>query len=259
MAIMLLTSCSGSPGVTTLGVGLALAWPRSVVLADCDPGAHQSVLAGFLAGQSADGKGLLRVAEAHRDRRALREVVLDQCLALSADDQQSRLFLPGFARPGSAALFSGVWADLAEALDRLDDAGIDVIIDTGRLTSSGLPVALTEHAALTALVLSSGLRSVVSARVHVPPLRDQVRLRSQQSFGLIVVGEDRPYSSREISRALDVPVVAGLPYDPTPAGHLSDGRARPRKFDSSPLAKSLHTTAALLAARLSDSADLVRS
>ena len=45
MAILLLASASGAPGVTTLGVGLALCWPRSVLLADCDPGAHQAVLA----------------------------------------------------------------------------------------------------------------------------------------------------------------------------------------------------------------------
>ncbi len=85
MAIVVLGSVSGAPGVTTLAVGLALAWPRSVVLADCDPGAHQAVLAGFLAGQSSDGKGLLRVAEAHRDRRPLTEVILDQTLPLVTD------------------------------------------------------------------------------------------------------------------------------------------------------------------------------
>ena len=69
MSILILTSAGGSPGVTTLGIGLALTWPRPVLLADCDPGAHQAVLAGYLAGQSGHGKGLLRVAEAHRDRR----------------------------------------------------------------------------------------------------------------------------------------------------------------------------------------------
>ena len=52
MAILLLTSAGGSPGVTTLAVGLALTWPRPVLLADCDPGAHQSILAGYLAGTS---------------------------------------------------------------------------------------------------------------------------------------------------------------------------------------------------------------
>ena len=59
MAILILTSAGGSPGVTTLAVGLALTWPRPVLLADCDPGAHQAILAGYLTGQSSHGKGLL--------------------------------------------------------------------------------------------------------------------------------------------------------------------------------------------------------
>ena len=92
MAILLLTSTSGSPGVTTLAVGLALTWPRPILLADCDPGAHQAILAGYLGGRSAAGKGLLRVAEAHRDRRPLREAVLDQTLPLSAESESRRLF-----------------------------------------------------------------------------------------------------------------------------------------------------------------------
>src|SRR4029434_11328260 len=62
MAILLLTSTAGSPGVTTLAVGLAITWPRPILLADCDPGAHQAILAGYLAGRSTSGKGLLRLA-----------------------------------------------------------------------------------------------------------------------------------------------------------------------------------------------------
>ena len=42
------------------------------------------------------------------------------------------------------------------------------------------------------------------------------------------------------------------------AQHLSDGAPRARRFDSSPLARSLHTTAAQLAARFESSAELVR-
>jgi len=131
VAILILTSASGSPGVTTLAVGLALTWPRSVLLADCDPGAHQAILAGYLAGQSSQGKGLLRVAEAHRDRRPLREVVIDQCLPLAGEDGDRRLFLPGFTKPGSAAHFGAVWEDLADAFDRLGDVDLDVIVDAG--------------------------------------------------------------------------------------------------------------------------------
>lgn len=260
MAILVLTSTAGSPGVTTLAVGLALAWPRSVLLADCDPGAHQAVLAGFLAGQSAHGKGLLRVAEAHRDRRPLAEVVIDQTIPLADDAEHRRLFLPGFTRAGSSGLFAGVWAGLADALERLNDVGIDVIVDAGRIAPQGLPQPLVDASTLIGVALRSNLRSVMSARVHLPTLLDQGRFTTDdQSLGLIMVGSGEPYGSAEISRALGVTVLATIASDPEPARHLSDGRTRPRKFDSSALARSLHSTATSLSARLQHSTDRIRS
>ena len=261
MAILLLTSASGAPGATTLGVGLALTWPRSVLLADCDPGAHQAVLAGYLAGTSAEGKGLLRVAEAHRDRRALTEVVVDQSVPLADDDGASRLFLPGFNRPSSAALFAGVWPELAAAFADLDAVMVSMsIVDAGRIGSNGLPAALVERADLTLLVLRSDLRSIVSARVQLLALREHPRLQaSRRSLGLILVGPDQPYSAREIGKSLGVPVIAEIPDDRATAQHLSDGTPRARRFDSSRLARALHTTAAQLAGRFESSAELVRS
>jgi len=259
MAILLLTSTGGSPGATTLAVGLALTWPRPILLADCDPGAHQAILAGYLSGRSASGKGLLRVAEAHRDRRPLREVVLDQALQLSAEQDTRRLFLPGFTRPGSATHFGAVWEDLAEAFDRLADVDIDVIIDGGRMEPAGPPAALLERSALTAVVLSSTLRSVMSARVHLATLCDHPRLASTDRghFGLIVVGEGQPYRSGEITRALDVPVITSIAHDPQTAAHLSDGRPRHRRFDTSPLMRSIRDASSQLSGRLQRSAQLV--
>ena len=259
MAILLLTSTGGSPGVTTLAVGLALTWPRPILLADCDPGAHQAILAGYLAGRSAVGKGLLRVAEAHRDRRPLREVVLDQALLLSAEQDTRRLFLPGFTRPGSAMHFGAVWEDLAEAFDRLADVDIDVIIDCGRMGASGPPAALLERSALTAVVLNSTLRSVMSARVHLQTLHDHPRLASTHRghLGLIVVGEGQPYRSSEISSALDVPVITSISHDRQTAAHLSDGRPRHRRFDTSPLIRSIRDASSQLSGRLQRSAQLV--
>jgi hypothetical protein len=259
MAILVLTSASGAPGVTTLAVGLALCWPRSVLLADCDPGAHQAVLAGYLAGTSAEGKGLLRVAEAHRDRRSLTEVVIDQSVSLTDDDGASRLFLPGFTRPTSAASFAGVWPDLSVAFARLDDHGFDVIVDAGRIGDSGLPTDLVERADLTALVLRSDLRSIVSARTHLLALREHPRLEAaRRSLGLILVGAGRPYSAREIGKSLGVPVIAEIADDVATARHLSDGEPRARKFDSSRLSRSLHTTATHLASTFQSTAELVR-
>ena len=259
MAILLLTSTSGSPGVTTLAVGLALTWPRPILLADCDPGAHQAVLAGYLGGRSAGGKGLLRVAEAHRDRRPLREAILDQTLPLSAEGESRRLFLPGFTKPGSATHFSGVWEDLAEAFDRLGEVDIDVIIDCGRLAPQGPPAALLERSALTLVVVTSTLRSIMSARVHIPTLRDHPRLTSPDRghLGLVVIGEGEPYGRAEIAKALDVPVITRIAYDPKAAAHLSDDRPRHRRFDSSPLIRSIRDAASQLSNALQRSADLV--
>lgn len=259
MGILLLTSASGAPGVTTLGVGLALTWPRSVLLADCDPGAHQAVLAGYLAGTSAEGKGLLRVAEAHRDRRPLVEVVIDQSVPLVEDQAVSRLFLPGFGRASSAGLFSGVWSDLTDAFIALDDHGFDVIVDAGRISHSGLPSALVERASLTAMVLRSDLRSVVSARVHLLALREHPRLQAhQRSLGLIVVGTGQPYTAREIAKSLGAPVVAEIVHEPAMAKHLSDGEPQSRKFDNSRLVRSLHAAAGQLATRVDRADQLVR-
>ena len=259
MAILLLTSTAGSPGVTTLAVGLALTWPRPILLADCDPGAHQAILAGYLGGHSAGGKGLLRVAEAHRDRRPLREAVLDQTLPLSAEEESRRLFLPGFTKPASAIHFGGVWQELAEAFDRLGEVDVDVIIDCGRIGPSGPPAALVERSALTAIVVSSTLRSIMSARVHIPTLRDHPRLNSSDRghLGLIIVGEGQPYQRGEIIRALEVPVIASIAYDRQSAAHLSDGRPRHRRFEASPLIRSIRDASSQLSSTLQRSAELV--
>jgi len=231
------------------------------LLADCDPGAHQAILAGYLGGRSTGGKGLLRVAEAHRDRRPLREAVLDQTLSLSAEEESRRLLLPGFTKPASAMHFGGVWEDLAEAFDRLGEVDMDVIIDCGRIGASGPPAALLERSAVTAVVVTSTLRSIMSARVHLSTLRDHPRLTSadREHIGLIVVGENQPYRRGEIARALDVPVITSIAYDRQSAAHLSDGRPRHRRFDTSPSIRSIRDAASQLSSSLQHSAELVSS
>ncbi|HYP46857.1 MAG TPA: hypothetical protein VEQ66_16865 [Propionibacteriaceae bacterium] len=256
MAILMLTSTCGSPGVTALAVGLALDWPRSVLLADCDAGAHQAVLAGHLGGQSPSGKGLLRVAEAHRDGRSLLDVVVDQTLPLGGAAAQRRLFLPGFTKPGSSALFAGVWPHLLEAFARLDDAGMDVIIDAGRVPAQGLPAPMLEGATLTCLVLRSNLRSVMSARVHSAQFSEAA---DAGNAGLILVGEGTPYGRHEIAPALGLPVIASIPDDPRAALHLSDGGPRPRKFESTALARALHATAGTLSTRLQRTVERIKA
>lgn len=245
----MLASAAGAPGVTTAAVGLTLTWQRSVVMVDADPGAYQAVLAGYLRGQVPTAKGLQRVAEAHRDRRPLLEVVSDETIALTADDGApsagtTRRLLPGFVKAANAALFAPVWPDLADTFVRYEDAGIDVIVDAGRLDRAGLPQPLVDRADVVALVTRSNLRSIAAARGAAVRLIEQSRLTGNESnLGLILVGENDPYGRREIGKLLAIPVLSMIADDPETARVFSDGARRGRKFDRAPLVRSLHRTA----------------
>ena len=56
MAVVLLASATGSPGVTTTALGLALAWPRHCLVADCDRDPSQAVQAGYLRGMEPEAR-----------------------------------------------------------------------------------------------------------------------------------------------------------------------------------------------------------
>jgi hypothetical protein len=124
----------------------------------------------------------------------------------------------------------------------------------------GLPPALVERSALTAVVLGSSLRSVMSARVQLPVLREGVRAGATTgSTGLLLVDPGRPYGAGEIGTALGMEVLAQLPRDAAAAAHFSDGAPQPRKFASAPLVRALGGAASTLAGVLQRSTALVRS
>ena len=47
MALIVLASASGAPGVSTTALGLTLNWHRSVLLVDADPTGSSAVFAGY--------------------------------------------------------------------------------------------------------------------------------------------------------------------------------------------------------------------
>ena len=69
MAVIALTSASGSPGVTTTAVALAFLWPRPVVLVEADPTGGSAILAGYFRGTREYDVG-------HRRTRALGAVAI---------------------------------------------------------------------------------------------------------------------------------------------------------------------------------------
>lgn len=231
MAVIILTSAPSSPGVTTTALALSLTWPRDVLLADCDREPSQAVLAGYLRGADPGGRGLAAIAQLHRQGRQLHEEVLRQTIPLAEGGAIHRYFLPGFAHPGAVRLFDGVWRNLSESLEGLNDRGIDVIVDAGRIGPNGLPGGLVSSADLVVLVSRSTLRSLAATRLHLSVLREQVEaLPTATPLGLMIVAPSKPYSSTEISKLFQIPVWAEIPKDPKAASVLLDGAPEPRRF-----------------------------
>lgn len=252
MAVTVLTSASGAPGVTTTALGLTLFWPDSCLLVDADY--QQAVLAGYLRGGYLTPNSIVHVINAARISPDVREAVWRQSVPLPEDDPDGirRLFLPGLVSAQAADALRQSWTPIAAALRDLDDAGIDIVIDFGRLTPAGLPPALWDAASQVLLMARPTMRSVGACHWAAQRLAEQ-SLASGTNLGLILVRppaltpaaltgagrDDRGYSNSEIEEFLPLKVRDSVLQDPVNARLLSDGGHRGPKFTKSGYASSL--------------------
>lgn len=248
MTVVLLTSATGAPGVTTTALGLTLLWPRDVLLVDHDRDPAQAVLAGFLQGSDGAGRGLTALAGSHRDHQPATADLVAHCVPLAADPQVRRMFLPGFTRPGAAQVLAPLLPALAAGFTELAEAGTDVVIDAGRLGADGPASALLEVTDELLVVTRTSLRALAALRLHLPALTQRLEQTGVRAhLGLVLVGEGQPYGAGEITSQFGVPVMASVAADPAAAAVLSDGAARPRRFERSDFTRSLRAAANRLA------------
>ncbi len=251
MAIVLVTSASGSPGVTSTAIGLALVWPKPVLLADCDRTASQAVLAGYLRGTDAGGVGLTGLARAHREARCFTSALTGETIPLAFGDVQ-RMFLPGFATPGAAHLFDPAWGALGDTFAALSQSGMDVVVDVGRMGPLGPPAGLLMQADAVLVVTRSHLPALSAVRLHLPILVDGLeRARGAATgVGLVVIGEGRPYTAEEISRQFNTAVAGTVIHDPTAAAVLGEGTPEPRRYGDSRYIRSLRALSSAVVAQI---------
>jgi hypothetical protein len=231
MTLYALVSPGGSPGVTTAALALSLGWPGQVILAECDPSGGD-ILAGLFAGHMPARNGLLALAiEAGQNPDAIAAALWPQLIEL--DDERGRLLLAGLSDPRQGMGMSPVWPVLAATLAAQP---ADVIADCGRLDAGGGgPEPMLTMASLVVLVLRPTLRQISKARARIEML---VHLLGGPSrLALLLIGEGT-HSSREVARALGIPVAGSLPFDPRAAGVLSDGTGSRRGLQSRPLIRA---------------------
>lgn len=233
MAIVCLTSASGSPGVTTTAVGMAFSWPRPVLLVEADPTGGSGVLAGFLRGTTPYDAGLIELALSPLGTAdALRDVVRPLSPNVS--------LVAGIRSHAQATALRDIWDPLAAALRELDNNGQDVIVDAGRLGLTGSPTPLLDAADAALLVTRATLPAISAARSWAETVRQPATGWRHPS--LLLIAEGQPYRATEISKVLGMPVVADLPDDPAGAAVYHRGAAPPKHFETGPYIRALQAT-----------------
>lgn len=66
MGLVVLMSASGSPGVTTTALGLAIGWPRPALLVEADPTGGSAIAARYLRGNLVPAETITDLALAER-------------------------------------------------------------------------------------------------------------------------------------------------------------------------------------------------
>lgn len=257
MALIVLTSASGSPGATTTAVGLALTWDRPALLVEADPTGGSAILAGYFRGQASPPDSLIDLVLAHRDG-TLRESI--PTVAMQVPDSTVTL-IAGTRAHGQARSVAGLWEALAAALGTLDELGQDVIVDAGRLGLTGSPESLLRAADLALMVTRTDLVALAGARSWAQTLTSAFAGQGvADSFGILTIGEGRPYGAREVGKVLAAPVVGTVAWDEPAAAVFAHGAAPPGRFDRSALLRSLRTVQDAITSRVrANSADLAAS
>ena len=234
MAVIALTSASGSPGVTTTAVAFAFLWPRPVVLVEADPTGGSAILAGYFRGTREYEAGVVELAlSALSPSEALREAI-----RLIPDTHVS--LLAGTRSRTQSAALRDVWAPLGETLGQLEENGQDVVIDAGRLGLSGSPEALMDAADLTLLVTRTNLPALSAARTWADGIaRPAGDLRQA---GILLIGEGEPYGAAEVSSVVGPPVVASIADDAEGAAVFHRGSQQPKHFDTAPYVRSIRAS-----------------
>ena len=225
MSLIVLASASGSPGVTTAALGLALGWPKPALLVEADPTGGSSIAAGYLCGSFVPPEAMIEMALAQQADSIL-EVLPQVSQALPGTATK---WVPGTRSHEQARTLVSLWEPLAAALRSLDATGQDVIVDAGRLGLFGSPEPLLYGADLALLVTRTDMVSLSGARSWAETLRERfARSGGSAALGVVLVGEGQPFTAREVARVLQIPVVTTVAWDPESAAVLSHGAEPPR-------------------------------
>ena len=250
MALVVIASDKGSPGVTTTALTLAAVWPRRALLAELDPSGGDVALRlrGPRGAPLSPEVGLISLAVGVR-RGTQPHQVFEHVQRLDGGLE----VVVGLASGEQGGGLTGLWGPVGQLLDEVP--GLDVVADCGRLYAGSPATDVLQHAGAVVLVTRSSIEAVAHLRARVAAvLRGLDRRPGPPPVTVVVITSPRDDTSpKQIElvlrqAGLPVPVLGRIALDPKGAGLLSGewiGR-----LDRSLLVRSARDVAARLAQRL---------
>lgn len=254
MALITLTHATGAPGTSTTALGLALYWPRPVVLVEADV-TGAAIPAGYKRGEWDLSRGLTSLAVAQYqtpEAWSLR----DHTVQLS-DHAEVLLGIPSISAVGSVR---ALWPSLTTTLTSLEDVGVDAIVDLGRLTADPDDrEQLLRASDLRIMTTGTRLPDVYPARHHARRLTPY----GPSAAGLtattaMVIGSGRPYTAREVGKVTGLGVCAEIPWDPVGAEVYSVGTTPGRRHRSSSLVRAYEAAGVHIRTQIENNTQLIK-
>lgn len=274
MSVIALTSVTGSPGVTTLAVGWAYRNPKPTLVVEAGADGGSAVLAGVFRSQVKHTTSILNLAELVG--QPMTEYLWEHTVLLPTTSD--RWLLPGVATHQQARALIPAWTPIAHTLHDISrQAGVDVIVDCGRLTAEYAPTPLLLAADAALVVVDETLPSLNACVIALGPLREDLdNTGGAQRLGVVPVvgrrpgrqiqerlrdlvdgGKDRPFTLDEIAAVFQpTPTLPPLTYDPDAASVFYAGTLTPRKFDEGSYCRSIDAVRAAAAALIRASDEL---
>jgi MinD-like ATPase involved in chromosome partitioning or flagellar assembly len=215
-AVLIATiSAKGSPGASTLALGLAARWPqRGAVLVEADPAGGD--LATRFGLHHKPGLSTMAIDTRNLDaqpqpREWIQRLPCEVPAVLAA---------PG---PAAAASLTTLGGRVPQMLRLLADQHPAVVVDAGRWQPSTPVDCLLMAANVVLLVARPTSDEIRQVDVRIQALRELAA-----DVRLVLVGVHGAWPPREIAEALHVPVAQVVPVDRRGAGVLA-GRLVPRR------------------------------
>lgn len=250
MAVIAFTSFAGSPGVSTAALAAAVHWPRPVILFEAETANVTSAMAGFFRSNLAPtAGGLDKVAVAYSRNVLTWQDLVDPESGLSIAvhdlprvDQMPipalpaghRMWVvPGFFHLNIIEGVRGLWSRFPYLFRAVSEAGIDVIVDLGRLTREDIRLPVLDQADRVIVCATSTMVDLnrLYRRIEVPDLGERLQGGREEKYRLLLTESPAEgISANEFAEHI-MPVLATMPFDPEGAATFSLGKpdSRPNR------------------------------